>query len=143
MLTHEKKKVLILCTGNSCRSQMAEGIANHLYSDDFEMISAGTVASYVHPHAITVMNEIGIDISKYQSKSVNKFLGQPIDFIITVCSNADQNCPIFPGPAKRIHWGFSDPAHAQCNLEEVLQQFRIVRDAIVEKFQKEWIQTLQ
>lgn len=143
MLTNKKKKVLILCTGNSCRSQMAEGIARHLYSAAYDSVSAGTQPSYVHPHAITVMAEIGIDISTYRSKSVTAFLGQPMDFIVTVCGNADQNCPVFPGPAKRIHWGFDDPAHATGDLAAVLQQFRAVRDAIMERFRAEWLQTLR
>lgn len=143
MLEFKKKNVLILCTGNSCRSQMAEGIAKYFYSDAYDVVSAGTQPSYVHPHAITVMKEIGINISQNRSKSVHEFDNQLFDFIITVCSHADQNCPIFPGPARKIHWGFEDPAYAEGSLEDVLQQFRVVRDAIVQKFQSDWRKTLQ
>lgn len=143
MLELKKKKVLILCTGNSCRSQMAEGIAKHFYSDTYDIVSAGTQPSYVHPHAITVMKEIGIDISQNHSKSMLEFDNQLFDFIITVCSHADQNCPIIPGPAQKIYWGFEDPAQAEGSLEEILQQFRTVRDTIIKKFQSDWIKTLQ
>lgn len=143
MLNPEKKKVLILCTGNSCRSQMAEGIGKHFYSDSFDIFSAGTHPSFVHPVAIAVMAEIGIDISANRSKSVDEFSGQAFDFIMTVCGKADQNCPFFPGIAKRIHWGFDDPAHAIGSEEEVKNEFRKVRDAISVKFQSDWLETLQ
>jgi len=139
----KQKKVLVLCTGNSCRSQMAEGIARALYGEQFEIFSAGTKPSYVHPHAITVMHEIGIDISNHRSKSVTEFVSQPIDFVITVCGNADQACPVFPGQSKRIHWEFEDPAHAEGSVEEVLDQFRKVRDTIRDKFLKDWMHTLK
>jgi|SRR5580765_789761 len=126
----EKKRVLILCTGNSARSQMAEGLLRHLAGDKFDVTSAGTVASFVRPQAIAVMAEIGIDISGHRSKSLDEFLGTPFDHVITVCDNAAQNCPVFPGKAARIHWSFEDPAEAKGTGEDVLQIFRRVRDEI-------------
>ncbi|MES2309084.1 MAG: arsenate reductase ArsC [Verrucomicrobiota bacterium] len=126
-----KPTVLILCTGNSCRSHLAEGILRHSASDLFEVDSAGSVpAGYVHPRAIQVMQEIGIDISKHRSKHLNEFLEKKIDTVITVCGNADQACPVFPGQVNRYHWGFEDPAHAQGSDEEILATFRKARDQI-------------
>src|SRR5438874_9206691 len=116
----EKKKVLILCTGNSARSQMAEGLLRHLAGDKFEVTSAGTIATYVRPQGIEVMSEIGIDISGHRSKSLNEFLATPFDYVITVCDNANQTCPVFPGPAKRIHWPIGDPAFAPGTPEDKL-----------------------
>ncbi|MDQ8191768.1 arsenate reductase ArsC [Roseibacillus persicicus] len=125
------KKVLILCTGNSCRSHLAEGLLRHMASDLFEVHSAGSnPAGYVHPIAIEVMAELGIDISQHQSKHLNEFLDQGIDTVVTVCGNADQACPSFPGQVNRYHWGFPDPAHATGTPEEVRRVFREVRDAI-------------
>lgn len=126
----DKKKVLILCTGNSARSQMAEGILRHIAGDKYEVESAGTIASFVRPQAIAVMNEIGIDISSHRSKSLDEFLNDRFDYIITVCDNANQNCPIFPGKAERIHWSFEDPAEATGSDEEQLAVFRRIRDEI-------------
>jgi arsenate reductase len=126
----EKKKVLILCTGNSARSQMAEGLLRYLGGDKFEVESAGTIASFVRPQAIAAMGEIGIDISGHRSKSLDEFLDSPFDFVITVCDNAAANCPVFPGGGKRLHWSFDDPAEAQGSEDEVLQAFRRVRDEI-------------
>lgn len=137
-----KKRVLILCTGNSCRSQMAEGIATHLFSDQYEVFSAGTHPSTVNPNAIEVMKELNIDISNYRSKNLLEFIDQQFDYIMTVCGNADQACPVFPGPAKRIHWGFSDPVHATGTKEEILSEFRKVRDDIDQKFKKDWLNQL-
>ncbi len=137
-----KKKVLILCTGNSCRSQMAEGVTRHFYSATHEVESAGTHPSYVNPHAITVLKEIGIDISNHRSKSVNEFYNDHFDYMITVCTDADRNCPTFPGIAKRIHWEFNDPFKSQGNHDDILDQFRVVRDTIIEKFKADWIKTL-
>jgi len=128
-----KRRVLILCTGNSARSQMAEGLLRHLAGDRFEVESAGTIASFVRPQAIAVMKEIGIDISGHRSKRLDEFLAQPFDYIITVCDNAAENCPIFPGPATRIHWSFDDPADAKGTPDERLAVFRRVRDEIREK----------
>jgi len=126
-----KPAVLILCTGNSCRSHLAEGILRHLAGDLFDVYSAGSnPAGYVHPKAIAVMKEIGIDISGHTSKHMSQFLNQKIDTVITVCGKADQACPMFPGQVNRYHWGFDDPAHAQGTEEEILSVFRHVRDQI-------------
>lgn len=129
-----KKKVLILCTGNSCRSQMAEGILNHFGSAHFEVFSAGTKPSKVNSTAIKVMREIGIDISGHRSKHVDEFLDQKIDYVISVCDNAKETCPIFPGATTRLHWPFPDPPHEKEITEEVLNEFRRVRDLILKRF---------
>ncbi len=128
-----KKRVLILCTGNSARSQMAEGILRHFAGDKYDVTSAGTIASFVRPQAIAVMNEIGIDISDHRSKCLDEFLDLHFDYIITVCDNANQTCPTFPGNATRIHWGFEDPAEAQGTEEQILAVFRSVRDEIFQR----------
>lgn len=120
----------MLCTGNSARSQMAEGLLRHLAGDRFEVESAGTIASFVRPQAITAMVELGIDISNHRSKCLDALRGTPFDYVITVCDNAAQNCPVFPGKAKRIHWSFEDPAEAKGTDAEILQIFRRVRDEI-------------
>lgn len=123
--------VLILCTGNSCRSHLAEGILRAAAGDLIEVASAGSrPAGYVHPKSIAVMKEIGIDISGHTSKHLEEFLNRPVDTVITVCGNADQACPIFPGQLNRFHWGFDDPAHATGTEEVVLKEFRRVRDQI-------------
>jgi arsenate reductase len=123
--------VLVLCTGNSCRSHLAEGILRAASKGRFHVASAGSKpAGYVHPLAIQVMKEIGIDISTHRSKHLNEFLSQPVETVITVCGNADQACPMFPGQANRHHWGFDDPAHATGTEEEKLAVFRRVRDEI-------------
>lgn len=126
-----KPQVLILCTGNSCRSHLAEGILRAAAGDLVDVHSAGSKpAGYVHPKAIQVMQEIGIDISGHQSKHMNDFLSRDIDTVITVCGNADQACPMFPGQVHRHHWGFDDPAHATGTEAEILAAFRRVRDQI-------------
>ena len=126
-----KPSVLILCTGNSCRSQMAEGILRAAAGDLVEVHSAGSrPAGFVHPKAIQVLKEIGIDISGHTSKHLHDFLDRKITTVITVCDSADAACPFFPGQANRHHWGFDDPAQAQGTEEEVLAQFRRVRDQI-------------
>lgn len=125
-----RKRVLILCTGNSARSQMAEALLRDVAGDKFEVASAGTIASFVRPQAIAVMAEIGIDISGHRSKGLDEYLATPFDFVITVCDNAAENCPVFPGTARRIHWGFDDPAEATGTDAEVLGTFRRVRDEI-------------
>lgn len=126
-----KPTVLILCTGNSCRSHMAEGILREAAGDILNVQSAGSKpAGYVHPKSIAVMAEIGIDISSHRSKPMTEFFDKPVDTVITVCGNADQACPMFPGQAHRYHWGFRDPAHATGTEEEVLEEFRRVRDEI-------------
>jgi len=128
-----QKKVLFLCTGNSCRSQMAEGLLRQLYGNEYEVFSAGVNPTEVNPNAIEVMNEIDIDISRQTSKSVNEFSKQKFDIIITVCDNAKESCPLFSGTAERLHWGFFDPAEALGSQDEVVKVFRDVRDQITEK----------
>ena len=131
-----KPTVLILCTGNSCRSHLAEGILRAAAGEFLNVQSAGSKpAGYVHPLAIQVMKEIGIDISTQQSKHMNDFLQQPVETVITVCGNADQACPMFPGQVNRYHWGFDDPAHAPGADEEKLGVFRRVRDEIKKVFE--------
>ena len=131
MASIAKPKVLILCTGNSCRSHLAEGILRSLAGDFLEVHSAGSKpAGYVHPLAIRAMAEIGIDISGHRSKSMNEFLQTRIETVITVCGNADQACPIFPGQVNRHHWPFDDPAHAKGTEAEVFEVFRRVRNEI-------------
>ena len=129
----DKERVLILCTGNSARSQMAEGLLRKMVGDRFEVESAGTVATFVRPQAIAVMAEIGIDISSHRSKCLDEFLTQSFDFVITVCDNANESCPVFPGRATRIHWSFDDPADANGTDGEILAVFRRVRDEIGHK----------
>ncbi len=126
----QKLRALILCTGNSARSQMAEGLLRHLAGDRFEVESAGTIASFVRPQAIAAMAEIGIDISGHRSKCLDEFLGEPFDYVITVCDNAAENCPVFPGPAKRIHWSFDDPAEVQGDEADIQATFVRVRNEI-------------
>lgn len=130
-----KPTILILCTGNSCRSHLAEGVLRATAGDLLDVQSAGSKpAGYVHPLAVQVMREIGIDISAHHSKHMNDFLRQPIETVITVCGNADQACPTFPGQANRHHWGFDDPAHAAGTDKEKLIVFRRVRDEIKRVF---------
>jgi arsenate reductase (thioredoxin) len=128
--------VLILCTGNSCRSHLAEGILRAAAGDTLRVASAGSKpAGYVHPLAIRAMAEIGIDISAHRSKHLDEFLAEPVETVITVCGNADQVCPRFPGQVNRHHWGFDDPAHATGTEEEQLAVFRRVRDEIRRVFE--------
>ena len=130
-----KPTVLILCTGNSCRSHLAEGFLRAAAGDVLDVQSAGSKpAGYVHPIAIKVMQEVGIDISQHTSKHMNQFLDRKIETVITVCGNADQACPIFPGQVNRYHWAFIDPAHAKGSEEEILNVFRQVRDEIKRVF---------
>lgn len=131
-----KPTILILCTGNSCRSHLAEGLLRRALGDDFTVASAGSnPAGYVHPLAIRAMAGIGIDIAAHRSKHMNDFLEQNVETVITVCGNADQACPMFPGQLNRHHWGFDDPAHATGSEEEQMQVFRRVRDEIARVFQ--------
>ena len=126
-----KPTVLILCTGNSCRSHMAEGILKSVAGDLLDVQSAGSdPAGYVHPMAIEALNEIGIDISGNTSKHMNLFLEQDVETVITVCGNADQACPTYPGQVRRYHWPFFDPAKAEGSEEEIREKFRVVRDEI-------------
>jgi arsenate reductase len=131
-----KPTVLILCTGNSCRSHLAEGLLRAASNDRFVVASAGSKpAGYVHPLAIQVMAEIGIDIASHTSKHMNDFLNLPVETVITVCGNADQACPLFPGQLNRHHWPFEDPAHATGTEAEKLAVFRRVRDEIRRVFE--------
>ena len=128
---NEKKRVLILCTGNSARSQMAEGLLREIGGDKFAVESAGVAPSSVRPEAVEAMREIGIDISAHRSKSADEFVGQNFDYIITVCDNAKETCPVFPGQATRIHQSFEDPPPESVgNYESRIEIFRRVRDEI-------------
>jgi arsenate reductase len=130
-----KKRVLILCTGNSARSQMAEGLLRSMAGDDLEVFSAGTQPVGLNPNAVTAMAEIGIDISGHRSKSVDEFRDQQFDFVITVCDSAREACPVFPGHASQIHQDFEDPAAAPANQQIAL--FRRVREEL-----RSWLSTL-
>ncbi|MBJ7396199.1 MAG: arsenate reductase ArsC [Akkermansiaceae bacterium] len=128
--------ILILCTGNSCRSHLAEGILRATLNNNFRVASAGSNPSgYVHPLSVQAMKEIGIDISSHHSKHMDEFLADEVSTVITVCGNADQACPMFPGQISRHHWGFDDPAHATGTEEEQMVVFRRVRDEIARVFQ--------
>jgi arsenate reductase (thioredoxin) len=129
---NERKRLLFLCTGNSARSQMAEGLLRHEAGDRFDVYSAGTKPTVVRPEAIAVMAEVGIDISGRRSKSVDEFAGRDLDYVITVCDNAREACPVFPANTRRIHWPFEDPA--------TLEAFRKVRDQIRERI-RTWLAT--
>lgn len=131
-----KPTILILCTGNSCRSHLAEGILRAALGGDYTVVSAGSKpAGYVHPLAIKAMAEIGIDIAHHRSRHLNEFLDQRVETVITVCGNADQACPVFPGQMNHHHWGFDDPAHAPGDEAEQMQVFRRVRDEIRRVFE--------
>jgi arsenate reductase len=130
------KKVLFLCTGNSVRSQMAEGLLRALASGQWEVQSAGIIQSYVHPLAIQAMAEIGIDISQQISKSMDQFINQRFDYIITLCDEAAQSCPTFLGQGKRLHWPFEDPAGAIGTIEKRIAVFRRIRDGIKAKIEE-------
>jgi arsenate reductase len=125
-----QKRVLILCTGNSARSQMAQGLITHDAGDRFEVESAGTKPGSVRPEALAVMKELGIDISHHRSKSVSEFEGQPFDYVLRVCDNARESCPVFPGASRMIHSSFEDPAAVQGTEERRLEAFRHIRDQI-------------
>ncbi len=125
-----RKKVLILCTGNSCRSQIAEGFLKYFGNDKFEVFSAGIKPTQMNPLAIKVMAEKDVDISSQRSKSVQEYIGQKFDYVITVCNNAKKTCPMFPGRYKKIHWDIEDPADVKGNEEEKLYFFRKIRDEI-------------
>ncbi len=131
----EPKRVLFICTGNSARSQMAEGLLNALGYGKWRAESGGLFSSYVHPLAIRAMAEIGIDISQQTSKSMELFLGEDFDFVITLCDYAAQTCPHFPRQAQRLHWSFEDPAGAIGTVEERLRVFRRVRDEIKKRIE--------
>ena len=132
-----KKRVLFLCTGNSCRSHMAEGFLRSLAGDQFEVLSAGSKPTgQVHPLAIEAMRELGVDISKHESKSLDVFAGGKFDCVITVCDNAREACPNFPGAAQQLHWSFDDPAHAPGTDEQKMRSFRRVRDEIHDRIRR-------
>jgi len=131
----KRTRVLVLCTGNSARSQMGEGLFRKEGGSGYEVSSAGTRPSQVRPEAIAVMREIGIDISGNRSKSVDEFAGQAFDFVVTVCDSARDNCPVFPGATKRIHWSLEDPAAVEGTDEERLAAFRRTRDQLRERIE--------
>jgi arsenate reductase len=138
-MTDNKPRVLFLCTHNSARSQMAEGMLRNLAEGQFEVHSAGTEATHVRPQAIKVMEEIGIDISGQESKTLEVYLDQPFDYVITVCDEANEACPFFPGAKNRLHWSFEDPSRADGSEEERLAVFRRVRDEIRERIEQELV----
>ncbi|MFH1059519.1 MAG: arsenate reductase ArsC [Pseudomonadota bacterium] len=132
-MSSDKQRILFLCTGNSCRSQMAEGLTNALRGGEFEACSAGVEPKGVDPRAVEVMAEIGVDISDQASKSVDQFIGQEWDWVVTLCDSARESCPLFPGVVRRVHKGFADPPHLAGNAkdeEEALGHYRRVRDEI-------------
>jgi arsenate reductase len=129
--------VLFLCTHNSARSQMAEGLLRNLAGDRFEVMSAGTEAIHIRPLAVRAMDELGIDISGQESKTLERYLGNPFDYVITVCDEANEACPVFPEARRRLHWSFEDPAQATGSEEERLRVFQSVRDEIRERIEGE------
>jgi arsenate reductase (thioredoxin) len=133
-----RDRVLVLCTHNSARSQMAERLLRDLGRDRFEVASAGTVATAVHPLAGRVMEEIGLDLRGHSSKTLERYLGERWDYVITVCDQAGERCPLFPGPARRIHWSFEDPSAATGSEADRLATFRRVRDAIRDRL-RAWL----
>ena len=131
-----KTRVLFLCTGNSCRSQMAEGFLRHFAGDRFDVASAGTRPAVLNPGAVKAMREVGVDIAQHRSKSVEEFAGQRFDHVITVCDRARESCPIFPGATRLDHWPFDDPAEATGTSEERAAVFRRVRDEIAARIRR-------
>ena len=125
-----KKRILFLCTHNSCRSQMAEGLINHFLGDCYQAFSAGTEATRVNPLAARVMAEIGIDLAKHRSKTMDEFASETFDYVITLCSDANEKCPLFFGGVQRVHLGFDDPSRLPGSDDEVLPEYRRVRDEI-------------
>ena len=137
--TADRKRVLFLCTHNSARSQMAEGLLRNLAADRFEVFSAGTEATRVRPEAISVMAEIGVNISSQASETLERYLGATLDLVITVCDDANEACPVFPGATERLHWSFPDPSKATGGYEERLHTFRNVRDEIRARIESELV----
>jgi arsenate reductase (thioredoxin) len=135
----EKARVLFLCTHNSARSQMAEGLLRDLAGDRFEVYSAGTEATHVRPMAVRAMEEIGVDISGQESKTLDRYLSEPFDYVITVCDDANEACPFFTGATNRLHWSFEDPSKAEGSEEQRLAVFRTVRDRIKNRVQAELV----
>lgn len=138
-----KPKVLFLCTGNSVRSQMAEGLLRAMAGERFEVLSAGTHPAGVNTLAIEAMQEIGIDISRQRSKNVTEFLGKPIEYVVTVCDRAKESCPIFPGTYKFMSWSLDDPAAAKGTKEEKLEVFRRIRDQISRHIEQQFMAVAQ
>ena len=134
-----RRRVLFLCTHNSARSQMAEGLLRYLAGDSFEVTSAGTEATSVRPEAVAAMGEIGIDISRQESKTLERYLVESFDYVITVCDDANEACPVFPGAERRLHWSFRDPSQATGTEEERLEVFRTVRDELGERIELELV----
>jgi arsenate reductase (thioredoxin) len=132
-----KQRLLFLCTHNSARSQMAEGLMRHLAGERFEAVSAGTEATHVRPLAIRAMRELDIDISTQESKTLDRYLGEPFDAVITVCDQAAEACPVFPGAKRRLHWSFPDPSKAQGSEDDQLAVYRQVRDDIRKHIEQE------
>jgi arsenate reductase (thioredoxin) len=135
----KKALVLFLCTHNSARSQMAEGLLRHLAGDRFEAHSAGTEATLVRPLAIQAMDEIGIDICGQEPTTLGRYLAEPFDYVITVCDEANEACPVFPGARNRLHWSLEDPSRAEGTEQERLEVFRKVRDEIRERIEQELV----
>jgi arsenate reductase len=135
----DRARVLFLCTHNSARSQMAEGLLRHLAGDRFEAHSAGTEATHVRPLAVRAMEEVGVDISGQESKTLDRYLEEPFDYVITVCDDANEACPLFPGAKNRLHWSFEDPSRVDGSEEERLAVFRSVRDRIAERIERELV----
>ena len=129
----KKEKIIFICTGNACRSQIAEGLMRHLASDKFEAYSAGSHPTKVHPSAITVMREIGIDISSHTSDPISLFINKGMDIVVTVCDNASKTCPVFPERVERIHWSVKDPFKNWDSSKEGLVDFRKTRDELTER----------
>jgi arsenate reductase len=134
-----KRRVLFLCTHNSARSQMAEGLLRAFGGDSFEASSAGTEATRVRPLAIRAMAELGIDISRQESKTLERYVTEPFDAVITVCDQANETCPVFYGAENRLHWSFPDPSKAEGSEDEQLEVYRQVRDAIRERIERELV----
>jgi arsenate reductase len=134
-----KTKILFLCTHNSARSQMAEGLLRHLAGDRFEVYSAGTEATSVRPEAIAAMAELGVDISGQESETLDRYLSESFDYVVTVCDDANEACPVFPGAKNRLHWSFRDPSRATGSEEERLEVFREVRDEIRGRIERELV----
>jgi arsenate reductase len=136
-----RSRVLFVCTHNSARSQMAEGFLRHLAGERFEVASAGTDATRVHPLAVRAMREVGVDLSTHTSKTLEGLLDRPWDYVITVCDSANEQCPLFPGHTTRLHWSFDDPSQATGSEDERLDIFRRVRDGIQTRL-RSWLATM-
>lgn len=135
---HTRTRVLFLCTGNSARSQMAEALLRHLSGDRYEALSAGVTPRGLHPLAVEVMRELGVDISAQRSKDVAEFLGQPVDIVVTLCSSARESCPVFPARVRTLHWDVDDPAAVEGTPAERLAAFRRTRDELARRIREEF-----